>query len=705
MSAPLARGSTTACEASASVKNVLDELRKPGDIREAATERKRKKLELLQSALELSPRDIFLPSEYQDIKMGFPVELYRPEVIDEYEALLEKNPTDAIYLYLAARAQYGRKTKQALSYVERAVKVEPEFPWPYLLLAEIHLSPTFQDRDKALAAIEEFHQICPSSPASIRGLAGSRDAELQAETAQRLREALQRRADTEALIAYPNLWRLESADKRSDDLGDFQRRLEKDLELLTIAAFPRNVEWLETIRTGSQMLKDSSFYMMALEQMAALYPHSNIPMRLEWNRWVQSHPYPSRQGGAAVKQAHFEGYFRKARALARRWPAVFPAASLYWRGVTLYQGASSQSVKHALDNLIAAWSRDPDGNLSFPPQQISAATFLAEKALFLEQVRPLVFQGLEMVEKMWGPQQESDLWEGSGRAREFRAAMHSTAGQFALAEAYLKLDELPAMRSLLFQLEDKLNRTRPDESAHTRERSWHAEREAQFWYMKGLLAEKEGRRLDALVLYRNAMVSFPPQRERKDRRSEVQEAAQRLWEEMSGTNQGWNDWAAHSSLKTFYAGSGGPNAWRLFAEASPERVLTDGHGKKWKPSELQDKTTFVNVWATWCIPCRAELPYLQRLYERFKDRNGVVILALNVDDDPSLMQPFLGELGLTLPSIAARDFAYDLVPPMALPSNWIMNPERTEMFYLRGDDTLEEWFEAASEAIEKASGG
>ena len=81
-------------------------------------------------------------------------------------------------------------------------------------------------------------------------------------------------------------------------------------------------------------------------------------------------------------------------------------------------------------------------------------------------------------------------------------------------------------------------------------------------------------------------------------------------------------------------------------------------------------------------PLRSELPYLEKLYQHFRDRNDVAILAFNVDDDPKSMTTALQELKVSIPLIA-RDVAHSIVPEMALPANWIITPAKTEMF---GDD-------------------
>jgi len=76
-------------------------------------------------------------------------------------------------------------------------------------------------------------------------------------------------------------------------------------------------------------------------------------------------------------------------------------------------------------------------------------------------------------------------------------------------------------------------------------------------------------------------------------------------------------------------------------------TLTDLSGKKWNLKSLRGKVVLVNFWATWCPPCRKEMPDLQSLYNRFKDQ-GFVILAIS-DEEASKVKPFLAEGHFTYP--------------------------------------------------------
>ena len=76
-------------------------------------------------------------------------------------------------------------------------------------------------------------------------------------------------------------------------------------------------------------------------------------------------------------------------------------------------------------------------------------------------------------------------------------------------------------------------------------------------------------------------------------------------------------------------------------------TLTDLEGKTWSLQELKGKVVLVNFWATWCPPCRKEMPDLNALYQRFKDQ-GFVILAIS-DEEADKVKPFIAERHIRYP--------------------------------------------------------
>jgi peroxiredoxin len=76
-------------------------------------------------------------------------------------------------------------------------------------------------------------------------------------------------------------------------------------------------------------------------------------------------------------------------------------------------------------------------------------------------------------------------------------------------------------------------------------------------------------------------------------------------------------------------------------------TLTELGGKTWTLKEQRGKVVVLNFWATWCPPCRKEMPDLETLYQQFKDQ-GLVILAIS-DEDAGKVRPFIAQQKVSYP--------------------------------------------------------
>lgn len=83
---------------------------------------------------------------------------------------------------------------------------------------------------------------------------------------------------------------------------------------------------------------------------------------------------------------------------------------------------------------------------------------------------------------------------------------------------------------------------------------------------------------------------------------------------------------------------------------APDFELRTPAGKTVKLAELRGQAVLVNLWATWCPPCREEMQTIEKVYQEYKDQ-GFIVLAVNMtyQDDPLAVMPFVGERGLTFP--------------------------------------------------------
>jgi peroxiredoxin len=105
----------------------------------------------------------------------------------------------------------------------------------------------------------------------------------------------------------------------------------------------------------------------------------------------------------------------------------------------------------------------------------------------------------------------------------------------------------------------------------------------------------------------------------------------------------------------------------------PELGLVDLEGKRIDRAALAGKVVVVDFWATWCAPCKQELPVLQRLYERYA-KQGLVVVAVSVDKDATNVRKFASELKLSFPVLhdAKHDVAGRFDPPR-MPSSFIVD--------------------------------
>ena len=79
--------------------------------------------------------------------------------------------------------------------------------------------------------------------------------------------------------------------------------------------------------------------------------------------------------------------------------------------------------------------------------------------------------------------------------------------------------------------------------------------------------------------------------------------------------------------------------------AAPAFSLADMDGKSYALADYRGKVILLNFWATWCPPCRHEMPAMERLYQRLRDR-GFVVLAVNQWEEPDLVFAYTGDLNV-----------------------------------------------------------
>jgi thiol-disulfide isomerase/thioredoxin len=92
-------------------------------------------------------------------------------------------------------------------------------------------------------------------------------------------------------------------------------------------------------------------------------------------------------------------------------------------------------------------------------------------------------------------------------------------------------------------------------------------------------------------------------------------------------------------------------------------------------TDFRGEVVLLNFWATWCGPCRVEMPTLQAYYDAYQDQ-GLTLLAVNIGEDAETAQAYMTELGLTFPVVLDQDLAlYDYYAIRGQPTTIIIDRE------------------------------
>lgn len=122
----------------------------------------------------------------------------------------------------------------------------------------------------------------------------------------------------------------------------------------------------------------------------------------------------------------------------------------------------------------------------------------------------------------------------------------------------------------------------------------------------------------------------------------------------------------------------------LTGQVAPDFALKSSTGDNLRLSEYRGDVVMVNFWATWCGPCRQEMPLLDELYSRY-ERVGFSLLGVNIDDDSRKAMNMVSELGVSFPVLFdARKEVSKLYEVEAMPVTVLIDREGTIRYVHHG---------------------
>jgi thiol-disulfide isomerase/thioredoxin len=127
------------------------------------------------------------------------------------------------------------------------------------------------------------------------------------------------------------------------------------------------------------------------------------------------------------------------------------------------------------------------------------------------------------------------------------------------------------------------------------------------------------------------------------------------------------------------------------AGRTPALSLKDADRRTHDLADYRGKVVLVNFWATWCEPCRDEMPALQRLQESLRDQ-GLVVLTINVGDSEEKAAAFFDQAGLRLPVLFDKDWSVSrsLWKVRLLPATFIVDRKGAIRYSVLGEVNWDE---------------
>ena len=100
--------------------------------------------------------------------------------------------------------------------------------------------------------------------------------------------------------------------------------------------------------------------------------------------------------------------------------------------------------------------------------------------------------------------------------------------------------------------------------------------------------------------------------------------------------------------------------------------------------EYRGKTLFINLWATWCPPCRAEMPHIDKLFQNTKETENLEFLMIALDEDFEKSKKYIEDKNFTFPVVHATYGLNHSLQSQSIPTTLVVGPNGKILFYQEG---------------------
>lgn len=630
-----------------------------------------------ERSIEKHPRETVLHRRYYLLFRD-----YLPERVEgvrqRYLQQAERNPGDPLAVYMAGLVLEGIDTPKAIETLERAARLDPAFGWSHLTLAYLYGRGRFQNKENATRNVTAYFRACPQNleDFSIAMLNQHGTAESMAATAKAMRARLETETDPDILRSYSNLWGLEFKTTPVAGHPEQRERVAADLRRLEGLNPKPDAAWLLFLADAMKQCGREKDVAGMEDRLLREFPVSWQTCRIVRQRWAAAHPPPKVSDPAETWDAYTRSHIATVEGWLRQFPAQeAPLLSLLLDDTTALPPVDPRRVRELGERLVPAVDRE-SGVASWQRISVAWGAYLRHGVDPKRAIELLESAGPLLLKEQAVQLQRDDLLDKDRTELIAWQAGTQLTWATAMATAYRRAG-VGQRAAPLRAVVDGVKASTP-------------ELKAQRFAALAALAAAQGRHIDALTLYKAALDTRPKAtpllRGRPNDR--VLDGAREVWRLSGGSEDLWALWSMPLERA---AREITDSRWEQPRKPLPAFELTDLSGRKWNSKALEGKTLFLNVWATWCGPCVAELPHFQKLYERTKDRDDLAVFSLNIDDDVGLVEPFLREKGLSFPALLAASYVSRTVETLAVPQTWIVDKKGLWLWQQLGYDGDPDW--------------
>ncbi|HEV8039596.1 MAG TPA: TlpA disulfide reductase family protein [Bryobacteraceae bacterium] len=610
-----------------------------------------------------------------------------PALQARYREQAKQHPDDPLALYLAGAVLFHTDTPESIRLVESAKAKARDFAWPNLQLAEIYSSGKLVDKKKAAEYLAEFFSACPGSTDRKAHwlLAMVGDSTLQASVAADLRKRLATETNLDELKQYETLWGLEFRTRPPQEHAALREQVAADLKRVEPLDPKPDGEWMGFVRKGYKQSGASEAELTALDdKILKEFPTSRAAYDVAFQRFKKAHKEPEDQKDAKAWAAYNLIY----RDALKGWIRDYTDVTYLSRSSWFYEINNDDTISEkegiaALDHYLKS-SLDYDQTDS--SAYLNGAEFLIEHKWEPKRALDLLHKAQPLVAKEIEQQAQDDNRAADKQEDAEKYVIYEQQNLAGLMLRAAKLAGKPAeAQALRAPIEG------PTPKAKTRV--------SDYWLNRARLAVLENRKADGLTYYQLALQTrvTPPSPWHGKLEDNLTDEARALWKDIGGTEVAWAVWSQPPAAKPAELAEG---RWEKPKKPIPQFELADLSGKTWKLKTLEGKTVLINLWATWCGPCNAELPHFQKLYEKVKDRPDFQVLTFNLDEDLGLVEPFMKEKGYTFPVLPAYSLVVNLLDGYAIPQNWVVDPVGTWRWTQIGFGGEPDWIDSMIQRLE-----